>query len=70
MRQRGLKPGFRVPAGGGARKAAGRDGGFKGSDEEEGLKEDPPEFPRAPGTIVSMALQRVSHFFFFFKYRF
>lgn len=36
--------------GGDARKAAGRDQGFKGSDEEEGLKEDPSEFPRVPGS--------------------
>lgn len=56
-----LASGYR---GGDAWKAAGRDEGFKGSDEEEGLKEDPSEFPRVPGTIVSKPLQCVSHFFF------
>lgn len=52
--------------GGDARKAAGRDEGFKGSDEEEGLKEDPSEFPRVPGShgVPQSLAWRVSHFSF------
>lgn len=68
MRGRGPKPGFRLLRGD-ARRGAGRDEGLRlgRRGEAEGgpkgkLRPAPPEIPRVPGTIVSVALQWSSHF--------